>query len=152
MANEKVYNRGAYRMLHGDFVWHSGDPRCLLLETTAAGAYDPDLDFVSDLLAVGSVAEMVATNYARKALTSESTTLNDTNNRVDLDADIPVWTSLGVAAGTDGSAVAAVVYDEGGGTDATRALLSYHDQNFPVVTNGQNFTVNTPNDIIRGTT
>jgi hypothetical protein len=149
MANEKVYNRFKFRSASGATDWDSGDIRCLLLESTVAAAYDPDLNTVADLLAVGSVAEMVATNYARKAFTGEAVTQDDTNNRANLDASIPVWTALGVAAGTDGSAVALVVYDEGSGTDATRHLISYHDQNFPVITNGQDFTVNTPNDVVR---
>lgn len=149
MANETVYNRFKFRSASGLTDWDSGDPRMLLLESTAAGAYDPDLNSVADLLAVGSVAEMIATNYARVALTGESVTEDDTNNRANLDANDVVFTNLGVPAGTDGSAVAAVVYDEGGGTDATRWLISYHDAGFPVVTNGQPLTVATPSDVLR---
>lgn len=123
----------------------------LLLETTAAGAYDPDLDDVAALLAVGGVAELTATNYARATLAGETLSggPDDANNRVNLDCNDVVFTSLGVAGGTDGSVVAAVIYDEGGGTDGTRYLISYHDSGFPVVTNGQNFTVATPNDVMR---
>jgi hypothetical protein len=150
MANEQVYNRGAYRMVHGDLVYHSGDVRWLLLETTVAGAYDPDLNTVTELLAVGGVAELVATGYARKAGTGEATTEDDTNNRVNLDVAIPVWTSLGAAAGD--AVVAAVAYDEGGGTDATRYLLSYHDEGMPVSLNGGDFEITTPNDHMRLTT
>lgn len=146
-----VYNRFKYRSVTGATVVGTADFRMLLLETTAAGAFDPDLDSVADLLAVGSVAELTATNYARAALAGESAGAgpDDTNNRVNVDFTDQVFTSLGVAAGTDGSVVAAVIYDEGGGTDASRWLVSYHDSGFPVVTNGQNFTVATPNDWMR---
>jgi predicted acyl esterase len=35
------------------------------------------------------------------------------------------------------------------GADATRIPVSYHDSGFPVVTNGQNLTIDTPNDWMR---
>lgn len=147
-----VYNRFKYRSVTGVDVVGSSDFRMLLLETTAAGAFDPDLDTVADLLAVGSVAELTATNYARAALAGETAGAgpDDANNRVNIDFTDQVFTSLGVAAGTDGSVVAAVIYVEGA-SDAARFLVSYHDSGFPVVTNGQNFTVATPNDWMRFT-
>lgn len=147
-----VYNRFKFRSVTGVDVVGSSDFRMLLLETTAAGAFDPDLDTVADLLAVGSVAELTATNYSRATLSGESAGggPDDTNNRVNIDFTDQVFTSLGVAAGTDGSVVAAVIYVEGA-SDAARFLVSYHDSGFPVVTNGQNFTVATPNDWMRFT-
>lgn len=144
---EVVYNRFKYRSARAETDWDGGDIRCLLLETTAAGASDPDLDSVADLLAVGSVAELVATSYARKALTGEAVNLSDANNRAELDAAIPVWTALGAASGD--AVVAAVIYDEGGGTDASRWLISYHDSGFPVSLNGGDFELTTPNDVVR---
>lgn len=146
--SEKVYNRFKFRSATGLDDWDAPiDARVLLLETTAAGAFDPDLNTVADLLAVGSVAELVATNYARKACTSETATEDDTNDRANLDADIPTWTALGAASGD--TVVAAVVYNEGGGTDATRTLISYHDTGFPVSLNGGDFSITTPNDVVR---
>lgn len=149
--SDTVYNRFKYRNARGDTIIGTSDFRMLLLETTAAGAFNPDLDTVTDLLAVGGVAELTATNYARATLAGETTGAgpDDANDRMNADFTDQVFTSLGVAAGTDGSVVAAVVYDEGGGTDATRQLVSYHDSGFPVVTNGQNLTVATPNDWLR---
>lgn len=146
---DKVYNRFKYRNAHGDTIIGTADFRMLLLETTAAGAFDPDLDSVADLLAVGGVAELTATNYARGTLAGEAVAVDDANDRANADFTDQVFATLGVAAGTDGSVVAAVVYDEGGGADATRWLVSYHDSGFPVVTNGQNLTVATPNDWMR---
>ena len=147
---DTIYNRWKYRNVTGTDVVGSADFRMLLLETTAAGAFDPDLDDVAALLAVGSGAELTATNYARQALDGESAGAgpDDTNDRVNIDFTAEVFALLGVAAGTDGSVVAAVVYVEGA-SDAARFLVSYHDSGFPVVTNGQNLTVDTPNDWMR---
>lgn len=146
---DTVYNRFKFRTVTGDSDIGATDYRALLLETTAAGAFNPDLDDVAALLAVGSVAEFVGTNYARATLDGEAASVDDTNDRANIDFTAEVWTSLGVAAGTDGSVVAFVAYEEGGGTDATRNLVSYHDSGFPVVTNGQNLTIDTPNDWMR---
>jgi hypothetical protein len=147
---DTIYNRWKYRNVTGTDIVGSADFRMLLLETTAAGAFNPDLDTVADLLAVGSVAEMIATNYARQALTGETAGAgpDDTNDRVNIDFTDLVFASLGIAAGTDGSVVAAVTYVEGA-SDAARFLVSYHDSGFPVVTNGQSLTVATPNDWMR---
>lgn len=147
--SERVYNRGKFRLGTGATVWGSADTRILQLETTAAGAFDPDLNTVADLLAVVGVAELVAVNYVRKALTAEAVAEDDANDRVNYDGDISVYTSLGAPTGD--AIVASVVYDEGGGTDATRHLISYHDSGFPISLNGGNFTETTPNDIVRAT-
>lgn len=148
---DTVYNRFKYRNVTGATIVGTADFRMLLLETTAAGAFNPDLDSVTDLLAVGGVAELTATNYARGTLAGETAGAgpDDINDRANIDFTAQVFATLGVASGVDGSVVAAVIYDEGGGADATRWLVSYHDSGFPVVTNGQNLTVDTPNDWLR---
>ena len=145
---ERVYNRFKFRSATGLDDWDAPiDSRTLLLETTAAGAFDPDLNTVADLLAVGGVAELVATGYARKTNTGEAASEDDTNDRANLTATIPTWTALGAASGDN--VVAAVIYNEGGGTDATRTLISYHDTNLVVALNGGDFTINTPADVLR---
>lgn len=148
---DTIYNRWKFRNTTGLTVVGSADFRMLLLETTAAGAFDPDLDDVAALLAVGGVAELSATNYARATLDGESAGAgpDDANNRVNIAYTAEVFATLGVAGGTDGSVVAAVIYDEGGGTDGTRTLVSYHDSGFPIVTNGQNLTIDDPSDWMR---
>lgn len=144
---DTVYNRFKHRSVTGATAIGTATIKALLLETTAAGAYDPDLNTVTDLLAVGSVAEMVATGYVRKTVTLTATE-DDTNNRDNIALTSVTWTALGVAGGGDGSIVAVVFYDEGGGTDGTRYLISYHDTGFPIVTNGGDVTVNA-GDILR---
>lgn len=148
---DTVFNQWKYRTVHGDVDITTADPRILLLETTAAGAFDPDLDTITALLAVGGVAEFTGANYARGTIDGEAATLDDANNRANVDFTAEVFANLGVAGGTDGSVVAIVIYEEGGGTDGTRIPISYHDSNLPVVTNGQNLTVDTPSDWMRFT-
>jgi hypothetical protein len=112
----------------------------LLLKTTAAGAFNPDLDFVSDLLAVGTVAECDFTNYARKTFTITAAT-DDANNRANFDAANQTWTAAGGA--TNNTPVAAVIYGNTAGADSAKTLISYHDTGFgSVATNGGDFTIN----------
>lgn len=138
---EVVYNRGKARLLNGSSTWGTADLRLLIISgaSVPAGAYDPDLNTVTDLLGVSGVTEMAGTGYTRKALTTEAVTEDDTNNRAVLDADDITWTGLDA-----GVLRAAVVYDEGGGTDATRHLISYHDSNFPKTSNGGDMTIQVP--------
>lgn len=136
MANEVTYTNGRNRFAAGDTAWDSSTIGVLVLETTAAGAYNPDLDTVSDLLAVGSVAEAVGTGYLRKTLGSKTITNDDTNNWAVLDAADVTWTGANW-----GDVKALVLFDEGGGTDGTRYLLSYHDEGLSTATtNGGDFT------------
>jgi hypothetical protein len=136
VANETTYTNGRNRFVAGDTAWDTSTIGVLALETTAAGAYNPDLDTVTDLLAVGSVAEAVGTGYVRKTLGTKTVTNDDTNNWVVLDAADVVWT-----AANWGDVRAVVVYDEGGGTDSTRWLLGYYDEGLTsAVTNGGDFT------------
>lgn len=85
-----------------------------------------DYDDLAALLA-GSTNEQTA--LGRKSLTSALTvTIDDTNNRVDIDAPDQVWT------GTSGNAVGALVWcydaDTTGGGDASIVPMSKHDFSF----------------------
>lgn len=119
---EVAYNRGKTRIAAGDTQLDGGsDLRMLLVTGTKTGADDPDLDTVADLDAVAGVG----IHTERVALTGESVVQNDTNNRADIDANTVAYA---VSAGV--TALAAVIYDEGGGTDATRHLVGFFDTNF----------------------
>lgn len=125
---DSVYNRAK-----GDI--DSTDLRVMLIKST--GSFNPDHDFVSDIVA----NECDFTNYARKAVTGESEVINDTADRFELDADDPTtYTSAG--NGVNNTLGALVVYEEGGGTDATRNLISWHDTNINgVITDGNDLTI-----------
>lgn len=119
---EIVYNRGKTRIAAGDTALDSSDLRMLIVITSKTGADNPDLNTVADLDAVGTVA----IHSERIALASKTVTQDDTNNRANVDAG-----NVTFAAAPGVSALAAVIYDEGGGADATRHLISFHDTGFP---------------------
>jgi hypothetical protein len=130
-----VYNRGKYKIANQG--WTSTlDVRCLVLAgaSVPAGAEVATLNTVSELLAVGSVVEAAEisglTGYARKSVT-ESVVEDDTNNT----ANLKIAGPISYAATESGTWRAVVFYAEGGGTDATRDLISLHTLT-PLVTNG----------------
>ncbi|TXH51195.1 MAG: hypothetical protein E6Q97_18910 [Desulfurellales bacterium] len=138
--SQVVYNTAKHRLANGSLDLDTDTIKMLLLKTTAAGAYDPDLDTVSELLAVGSVAECDFTNYVRKTLASVTATQDDANNRANVDADNVTWPSAGGAI--NNTPAAAVIYEHVDGTNANDRLIGYYDTNFgTVATNGGDFTI-----------
>lgn len=146
MANV-VYNQAKTDFAAGDLAWDSDDIRVGLLTgaSVPAGALDPDLNDVAGLLAVSGTAECTATNYTRKTTSSRTATKDTANNRVNLDFANITWASLGGAVNETVRAV--FVYKEGA-NDAARRLISLHEIT-ATPTNGGDFTINTPNDVIR---
>jgi len=104
----------------------------LIFTGTQTGANDPDLNFVADLDAVSGIA----IHTERIALTGETVTENDTDNRADADAGNVVF-----AAAPGVTAQGAAIYDEAGGTDATRKLIAIYTTGFPQPMDG-GLTVN----------
>lgn len=138
--SQVAYNTAKHRLANGSLDLDTDTIKMLLLKATAAGAYDPDLDTVAELLAVGSVAECDFTNYTRKTLSSLAATQDDTNNRANVDAADVTWSSAGGA--TNNTPVAAVLYEHVDGTDANDRLIGYYDTNFgTVATNGGDYTI-----------
>jgi hypothetical protein len=121
--------------------------KMLLLKTTVAGCYDPDIDTVAALISAGGV-RCDFTNYTDKTLASLTSTEDDTNDRANVDAASVTWTAAGGA--TNNTPVAAVIYNATTDTnDTTRILIGYYDTNFgSVATNGGDYTVNI-NDFLR---
>lgn len=146
MANV-VYNQAKTDFAAGDLAWDSDDIRVGLLTgaSVPVGALDPDLDTVSALLAVSGTVECAATNYVRKTTASRTATKDNANNRVNLDFANITWTALG---GASNETVRAVFVYKEGASDAARRLISVHEIT-ATPTNGGDFTVNTPNDVIR---
>lgn len=137
---ETVTNRGKTRILAGDTPLDTADLRMCVFTGTQTGVNDPDLNTVSDLDAVAGVA----IHAERVALANKTVTEDDTNNRANADCDAVVFAA---SAGVTAQGVA--VYDEGGGTDATRHIISIHTTNFPQPMDG-GLTVNVA-DWLRGT-
>jgi Ca2+-binding RTX toxin-like protein len=135
-----VYNNAKYMLFNKALGIASDDIRCLLLGNASvpAGAKNPDLITVADLLGVTDTYELVATNYARK-LTSRTISKDDVLDRVtgSLSSNI-TWTALGGA--TNDIVRAAIFYVEGG-SDALRYLISLHELTLAIPTNGADFAL-----------
>jgi hypothetical protein len=126
---ETVYNRGKYLLAHSGM--NGRDLRMCIILGTTTGIGDVDLNTVSELDAVSGVS----IHSERIALANESVTEDDTNNRVNLDADAAVF-----AAASGVTAVAAAIYVEGA-NDAARELVTSYTTGFPAPMDG-GLTVN----------
>lgn len=97
-----------------------------------------DYDDLSTLLAAAN-DEADFTNYVRKTAASVTVTVDDTNNRVDVDMADITWTSAG---GATNNTIAALLTtydnDTGAGTDANIVPMTKHD--FSVTTDGSDLT------------
>jgi len=122
---ETITNRGKHLALNGG--WAALDLRMCIFTGTQTGANEPDLNFVADLDAVSGIS----IHSERVALTSETFTEDDTNNRENVDAD-----NVTFAAAPGVTAQGVAIYDEGSATDATRALLGIYTTNFPQPVDG----------------
>lgn len=109
----------------------------LVLRTTnvESDATLRDKDTVSDVLS-GATDEATNTNYARKSISNGSVTLtvDDTNDRVDVDIADQTWTA--VASGDNWSDI--VIAEDVGGADSSRVPLTQHD--FAVTPDGSDIT------------
>lgn len=106
----------------------------VLLKTAAADATVRDFDTLAAILGGGST-EADFTNYARKSLTSPTVTVDDANDRVDVDIADQTWTSAGGATNnTLAKLIVCYDADTTSGTDANIIPLTAHD--FVVTTDG----------------
>ncbi len=137
---ETFTNRGATRVLAADTPLDSADLRMLVILGTQTGIHDRTLNTLADLDAVTGVSF----HSERIALASKTVTEDDTNNRANADAADVVFAA---AAGITAQGVP--IYDEGGGTDSTRILISVHSSNFPKPMDG-GLTVALPNGWANG--
>jgi hypothetical protein len=143
---DTVYNRGKYLITSGGVIWGSTDVRALLLETAdtgalPSGAWDPDLNFVSDVLGVSNVDELGTiggTGYVRKTMAGFTVTEDDAGDQSVMDANDITWTAI------DAGIAAAIVVYKYNASDAAAELISIHTTNFPKTTNGGDLTVQWP--------
>lgn len=106
----------------------------VLLKTVPdADATLVDYDTLSAVLASNTEADF--TNYARKTVMSVTVTVDDTNDRADLDIADQTWNSAGGATNnTTAKLIIGYDPDTTGGTDADIIPLTHHD--FVVTTDG----------------
>lgn len=97
-----------------------------------------DYDNLSVLLAASN-DEATASNYVRKIVSSTTITVDDTNNRVDIDIADQTWTALGGGVNNSlGKLLICYDPDTTGGTDADLVPLTFHD--FILTTDGSDVT------------
>lgn len=122
------------KMIDGD------DLIVVLLKTGEADDALKDYDTLTALLA-GAPVEADFTNYARKVVDNGdvTVTVDDTNNRVDIDIPDQTWTSAGGAS--NNTLVKAIVCIDGANDDA-RIPVTCHD--FAVTTDGSDLTLQVP--------
>lgn len=107
--------------------------------STATDATLRDLDTVAAIEADANTAERTTGNWARKTLAAAdvTVTVDDTNDRVDIDIPDQTWT--GVTAGNDVTdLLLAYDADNTAGTDSDLVPLTWHD--FAVTTDGSDVT------------
>lgn len=92
-----------------------------------------DTDTITALLATGA-NEATDASYARKTGLTGTITVDDTNNRVDVDIPDQTWTALAGSAITD-----AVVFYQESAADTGRIPLTLHD--FAVTPDGSDVQI-----------
>lgn len=106
----------------------------LLLKTSEADSSMKDRDTVADLLTGNTEADF--TNYARKTGLTGTITVDDTNDRVDVDVADQTWTSAGGASNNTLTDLI-IAYQESA-ADSGRIPLACLD--FAVTTDGNDLT------------
>lgn len=105
----------------------------LLLIAADTDAAMRDTDTITALLATGA-NEATDGSYARKTGLTGTVTVDDTNDRVDVDLPDQTWSALAGSAITD-----AVVFYEESASDNGRVPLTLHD--FAVTPDGSDVTI-----------
>ena len=95
--------------------------RILVLKAAGTDGVLKDLDTVSAVLADGSTTEADFTNYpaTRKLLTTVTATVDDSGDKVVVDADDVTYTAAGGA--TNNTTVAAIIFEDVAGSDSNDA-------------------------------
>lgn len=119
-----VYNRG--KKILSARGWDAARLRVAL--TTSSYTPDNAHDTMADI-----TNELSGGSYARQVVTQVAAAEDDANDRAVLDAADVTFPTLGLAAG---SPKYAILYVEGGGTDATRDLIAWVDLGTPITPDG----------------
>lgn len=129
-----IYNIAKKSFADGNLDWDDNTIVVMLLSSDSTYTPDADHKFVSDVMSNGGV-ELSGSGYSRKVLTNCVVIQDDSLDRVILDADDVVWTSINA-----GTATAALIYKRVGNDDSTPnddILIAYIDSGgFPISTNG----------------
>lgn len=107
----------------------------LLLKVSEADNTLKDYDTLAAILG-GSNTEADFTNYARKTGITGTITVDDTNNRVDVDIPDQTWSSAGGAS--NNTLTDLITYYQESAADSGRIPLTCHD--FAATTDGSDIT------------
>lgn len=141
---------GIFNVAKGQIAYYASLPgssdaiKVLLLKSSGlqADATLADHDTVAAVLAASN-DEADATNYVRKTAGSVTVTVDDTNDRVDIDCADITWTTLGGASNnTLGALMFFYVPDTGAEADSSNIPLSFHT--FSYTTTGVDVSVLIP--------
>jgi len=108
----------------------------MLLKANETEATLIDRDHITALLAEAGTTEADFTNYARKTGLTGTITVDDSNDRVDIDMPDQTWSSAG--NGSNNTLTKLIVAYENAAADDTRVPLTHHD--FSVTTDGSDVT------------
>lgn len=143
-----VYNQAKGKFAEWAARVNANDPTnsVLVIELVASTATDAtlkDLDTFAQIESDANTAELTSgtnANYVRKVLSDASSitvTIDDTNDRTDVDCPDQTWTALGAGTAiTDG--VVGYDSDSTGGTDANIVPGTQHD--FAITPDGSDVT------------
>lgn len=136
---ETVYNVAKAGLMDGSIDLDTDDIRALLL----TGSVTIDADHATVAAVIAANTEASDGSYGRVALTTETVTQNDTDDRGEFDADDIDFDTL------DNETPTACVIYKHVTNDSDSIPISIHDTNFGTAANGAGYTVTTPNDILR---
>lgn len=132
-----VYTPAKTKLLKGELDFDlPQDFRVLLVSDTSTADTEEDSEFVSS---VTTLDEVVATGYARQALTGEVVNEDLANDRAEFDAADVAFGALGNGVN---DVISAVVLYRFVTVDGDSPLIAYIDTGgFPKTTNGGTFTI-----------
>ena len=123
-----IFNRFQSRRLTGAATLHGSTTlRAMLLRSTSTYTFNPDHDYVADILSNGGV-ELSVASYTRQTLTGSTITIDDTNNWTMWDFD-----NIAFGALETGQTVKAIVLYEFDTNDAASPLICMIDGTIRVV-------------------
>lgn len=132
MTTTGVYNKAKALLMNGGLDLDSDTIKVMLVKSTYT--FDPDHNFVSDVVADEVVDVGGGTPYVRKTLGSDTVTEDDTNDRAAWDAASPQW--LAADFGTPHAIIAYKFVTN----DADSPLICCLDLTPKIATNTGNYT------------
>ena len=129
-----IYNEAKRMLFAGELDLNADDMRLKMLMTNTTA--DTENDGIVNLSDFTTLDEMDGANYAVKALTTETVSKDDANDRAEFDCDDITYTSLG--AGTRGVA-GFLLYKYVDGTPGNDIAVAWIEQ--AATPDGSNFTI-----------